>query len=567
MVHREVGAIGLALILTSFSEREASAQPFERPAETRPVIPPPGEAEEPPEFILPQLPPPSPGGQRLSHGPRILVHEFRVTGATVFPEDEIAALTAPYENRPVTSEDLQELRDKLTLLYVQAGYVNSGALLPDQDVSRGIVEYRMVEGRLDRVELEGNRYFRDGVLRSRLLRGAHTPLNVRDLEEELELLQQDPRIRRVQAELIPGDRPGEAVLRTRFEEEPPYRAALELSNHEPPSIGAYRARLRLADENLLGFGDVLRGRASFTEGLEDYEVGYEIPVTQSDTTAGAWYQHGESDIVEDPFDATDIESESQTLGLEIRHPVHRTPRSRLELALLGEYRESENFVAGHPFSFVPGPDKGRSVVSAVRFRQDWLYRDLHQVLAGRSMLSLGIDALGATVHRGDEPDGQYLAWLGQLQWARRLERSGLEILFRTDVQLSTSPLLSLEQFSVGGYSSVRGYRENELVADNGVVSSLELRLPLWSDATRFRTVQLAAFGDVGHAWNTVNTGDARRGSFQHHTLASIGLGLRVAFTRHLHGEVYWGEELRDVEEPDDRDLQDTGVYFELVLEY
>jgi hemolysin activation/secretion protein len=95
---------------------------------------------------------------------------------------------------------LNELRDRLTLLYVDAGYLNSGAVLPDQDVAEGVVEFHIVEGRLTDLRVEGNRWFRTGYLERRIRRGAHTPLDVADLENELQLLQQDPRIRRVDAD-------------------------------------------------------------------------------------------------------------------------------------------------------------------------------------------------------------------------------------------------------------------------------------------------------------------------------------------------------------------------------
>ena len=164
------------------------------------------------------------------------MREFRVTGSTVFSDQELSAVTAPYTGRPLGAEELEELRQRLTLLYVDAGYLNSGAILPDQDVRDGVIDYRIVEGRLTEVDVEGNRWFRDGYLRRRILRGAHTPLDVADLEQELQLLQQDPRIRRVDAELLPGERPGEARLRASFEEELPFFASLEFSNHDSPSV-------------------------------------------------------------------------------------------------------------------------------------------------------------------------------------------------------------------------------------------------------------------------------------------------------------------------------------------
>jgi hemolysin activation/secretion protein len=552
-------------------------EPLQRPGEIRPELPGPAAPKEP-TFVLPALPVPGEGERRLSRGPEIVVREFRVTGSSIFDDAELARVTAPYLGRPIASEELLELRDRLTRLYVDTGHLNSGAVLPDQDVREGVVEYRIVEGRLADVAVEGNRWFRADYLESRILRGAHTPLDVKDLESQLQLLQQDPRIRRVDAELVPGERPGDARLRARFEEEPPYVASLELSNHDSPSIGSYRSELNLAHRNLTGRGDVLRLMAAATEGLNEYELGYEMPVTSFDTTLGGWFYYGSSDVVEEPFDDLDISSRSKTFGLELRQPIHRTLETQFELALTGEWRESENFLLGDPYPFSEGTDDGRAVVSVVRFRQDFLYRDLQQVVALRSQLSLGLDVFGATMggceiaepatdcstHAadGDEvPDAQFLAWLGQLQWVRRFGPWGLESVFRTDVQLATRPLFSLEQFSVGGHQSVRGYRENELVRDDGLVSSLEIRIPLWSNAEGSSSLQLAPFIDVGRSWNT------QRDASSPHWLTSAGVGLRASLTRHLQAELYWGHAFQDVPDPDEHDLQDSGLHFSLVASF
>jgi len=582
----------LALVLLAQAPAFAQGRPLpprfesqQRPGEIRPKLPEPG-APEAPGFVLPAVPPPSEAEGRLSHGPQIVVHEFHVTGSTIFSEEALARVTAPYVGRQIASEQLLELRDRLTHLYVDAGYLNSGAVLPDQDIREGVVEYQIVEGRLAQVEIEGNRWFRSHYLESRILRGAHTPLDVKDLEKEIQLLQQDPRIRRVNAELVPGERPGDARLRAHFEEELPFTASLELSNYQSPSVGAYGGQLDVADRNLTGNGDVLRTMTALTEGLQEYEVGYEIPVTSFDTTVGAWFYYGTSDVIEQPFEDLDISSRSETIGLELRQPLYRTLESQLAVALTGEWRVSKNFLLGDPFSFSEGPDEGRTVVSVIRFRQDYLYRDLRQVVALRSQLSVGIDALGATmngcvfavvaegcsegdggatnppgVDRSGVPDAQFVSWLGQLQWVRRFEPFGIEGVFRTDVQLASQPLFSLEQFSVGGHQSVRGYRENELVRDNGWVSSLELRLPLWRDSTETRWLQLAPFFDIGRSWNT------DRGEESPRTLESYGVGLRAAFSRHLNGQIYWGHRVHDVPQPEDHDLQDDGVQFSLTTSF
>jgi hemolysin activation/secretion protein len=113
----------------------------------------------------------------------------------------------------------------------------------------------------------------------------------------------------------------------------------------------------------------------------------------------------------------------------------------------------------------------------------------------------------------------------------------------------------MEQFSVGGYQSVRGYREDQLVRDNGLASSLELRLPIWSDPALGLDVQLAPFCDVGHSWNT------KRDEQSPLTIGSVGVGLRTFYKELLRGEIYWGHRLESVSDPGEHDLQDEGVHF------
>lgn len=102
------------------------------------------------------------------------------------------------------------------------------------------------------------------------------------------------------------------------------------------------------------------------------------------------------------------------------------------------------------------------------------------MLAARSTLSFGLDALGATTHGGDAPDGRFFAWLAQLQWGHRLPERyrGSELIARLDAQLTGDRLLSLEKFGMGGLRTVRGYQENQLVRDNGIAGSVELRVPV-----------------------------------------------------------------------------------------
>src|SRR5262249_56250400 len=97
---------------------------------------------------IPHVLPADPPGQLEQQLPRlrVFVKEIRVVGSTIFSPEELAQVTAPYVNREVTTEDLEALRLKLTRLYVDRGYVNSGAILPDQSVTEGVIPYHIVQG-------------------------------------------------------------------------------------------------------------------------------------------------------------------------------------------------------------------------------------------------------------------------------------------------------------------------------------------------------------------------------------------------------------------------------------
>jgi hemolysin activation/secretion protein len=496
----------------------------------------------------------------------VFVRQIQVTGSTVFSEAELAAVTAPYVDRAVTSEELEELRLALTRLYIAKDYINSGAILPDQTVVDGVIRFDIIEGELSSVTVAGNRWFRQGYLRRRLTLDVEPPLNIGALRTRLQYLQQDDRIERLNAELRPGIRLGESELYVRVEERLPFFVALEFNNYQATTVGAERGLLTVAHRNLTGHGDIFNFTFGRSEGLKlQVDTSYTLPITPRDTTVSVRYQRNNSSVVEARFAALGIDSESEVFTLTLRHPLYRTLQREFALALSGEYLRSDTFLLGEPFSFSLGAEAGKARDTAIRFAQEWLERTPNRVLALRSRFSVGVDALGATLH-GDShlPDGRFLAWLGQFQWARRVSAQDIQILFRLDVQLTTDPLLPLEQIAIGGRFSVRGYRENQLVRDNGLFAALETRIPVIRNKRWAEFVQVVPFVDFGWGWNQkIPTPEPT-------TLASVGLGLRWAATLaaaapvRAQFEVFWGYKLEDVD-TEGGDLQDHGIHLQFVV--
>ena len=246
------------------------------------------------------------------------------------------------------------------------------------------------------------------------------------------------------------------------------------------------------------------------------------------------------------------------MGSRITQPLYRSLNHVITLILTGEYKRSETFLLGLPFTFAVGPVDGVSKIFVVRFTQDYVYRSRRQVFAARSTVSFGLDELYATKNPGRRiPDGQFFTWLGQFQYALRLPWFNTQVIARGNAQLADRPLLGLEQFSVGGHASVRGYRENQLVNDNGTSGGLEIRVPVWASAGRANFIELAVFSDAGYSWNQ------KRRTTEPRVLLSAGVGVRIGIAKHFLLQSYWGHRFRKVPEPTQRDFQDDGIHFGL----
>jgi hemolysin activation/secretion protein len=285
-----------------------------------------------------------------------------------------------------------------------------------------------------------------------------------------------------------------------------------------------------------------------------------VPFNSLNGTVGVRYRFVNSDIIEPPFDDLDIESETDEYQITLRQPVivTATSDSTQELALGVEFSRQANktTLENEPFPLSAGADEdGETRISALRLFQDWTRRTRQDVFAARSQFSVGVDLLGATINE-DEPDSSFFSWRGQAQWLRQLNAdSGINLLIRSDIQLSASDLVPLEQFSLGGIDSVRGYRQDVLLGDSGIFTSAEVRIPVvrWSNGQS--SLSAIPFLDFGTAWgNEANT------NRDEDTLVSLGIGLQLLLNENLRARLDWGIPLIEVEDRD-RTLQEDGIYF------
>lgn len=552
-LHRMLASLLLCVIASS-AGAASPGLPQKRPSETPLELPEFEPAEPQRPLTLPPRPV-APPATDLSRQARVFVKEFRLSGNTVYSDAELAEITRPYENRVITSSELQAVRYALTLFYIDRGYINSGAIIPDQSVTDGSIDIHIIEGKLTRIDITGNDRLRQEYISERVALRAGPPLNIVQLGEQLQIMQQNPRLEHINATLEPGAEPGQSTLHVDIQEARPYQLWTAVDNHQSPSVGGEQVRLWGLHQNLSGRGDTAQFEIGHAEGLDEWNVSYALPLNAHDTSLRLYYDRIDSEVVERPFDDLDIKSDEETYSLSLTQPFYLSPSRTFSLGLSVDLRESKNYLLGDLFPFTTGTDNGKIDLTVVRLSQEWLDRGRSRVLAVRSLLSSGIDALGATVN-GEARDGKFVSWLGQLQWAHRIGSSSTQLVFRSDAQLANGGLPSMEQFTVGGANTVRGYRENRLVADTGFVASVELRHPVYSSPSGGFEVQVAPFIDYGYVSNRTGADPLRN------DISSAGIGLLGTLFERIDFSLYYGHAFQDFDDGGD-DIQDDGFSFRL----
>ncbi|WP_448266992.1 ShlB/FhaC/HecB family hemolysin secretion/activation protein [Nostoc sp. DSM 114159] len=520
----------------------------------------------PAQLLPPSAPTPTPETPLPGNFPQtIVVERFEVVGSTVFSAQELAQATAEFTKRPISLTQVYQARSKITDLYVKNGYITSGAYIPPQTIQSGVVKIQVVEGKLEDIQVTGTRRLNPNYVRSRLAIATSPPLNRQRLLEALQLLQLNPLIKNVTAELSAGSQTGTSLLEVKIREAKTFSGQIILDNGRSPSVGSFRRGLRLNEANLLGLGDGLSVGYTNTDGSNSFDASYTLPLNPRNGTLSFNYGTTSSNVIEPPFDTLDIESASRYYEVTFRQPIVQTPTQEFALGLTASRRESDiswklqkESEGGFPPSLLsPGADEeGRTRVSALRFFQEWTSRNSREVIALRSQFSLGIDVLNATVNQ-DAPDSRFFAWQGQAQWARLLAPETL-LLLRLNTQLASTTLLPIEQFGIGGQDSVRGYRQDYLLTDNGTFVSAEVQVPILRLPQINSTLKVIPFVDFGVGWNSSNRENPDR-----NTLAAVGLGLRWAQGDRFSVRLDWGIPLVSVNS-NERTLQENGLYFSLL---
>ncbi|MES2150446.1 MAG: ShlB/FhaC/HecB family hemolysin secretion/activation protein [Pseudomonadota bacterium] len=493
----------------------------------------------------------------------VLLRRVLVNGNTVLPAARLEALTAPWQGRQASAADLEMLRQDLTRLYTDSGYINSGVGQPRLDPD-GVLEFDVQMGRLTELRLRGLERLDQRYVRQRLAGAPDAPLNLNLLRERFQLLLADPLFARMNARLIPGVRQGEAIFDVEVQRARPFQLRAFANNYRPLAIGANVLGLAGVLRNLSGQGDLLdasvQGPLGGGHGTRT-ALGWQLPLGQDGSSLVLRSERGGASVIEEPTRALDIRSRLGDDELGVSHTVRETLSGKLSAGASLVWRANRTSLLGQPYSFVPGEPNGDTRERLWRFWIDAAWRSSGQVLAARSSVSAGrnnlqrIDGLPAQL----VPAQHFWLWQGQWQYGRQLLDNGAQLLLRGAAQYSPQHLLALDALAVGGVSSVRGFRENQLVRDRGAYLTLECDYPLLGQGPGAPTLMLMPFLDAGQARNV--------GAAPEH-LASLGLAGRLEW-RGASIELAWARRLtRPVSAAvPGASLQDRGIHLQLAYTF
>ena len=498
----------------------------------------------------------------------LIVKEIIFSGNTVFPDEELAAIAEPYLQTELASEKLLELKNKITQHYIDHGYVNSGAILPDQEIKNGVVRYEIKEGILQEIRLVQKQNLQRRYITSRLDRGISEPLNIFDLQEALKLLERNANVQTIQSTLEPGTEPGTSVLSLSVEESKRINQGVSINNYNPASIGSYLAQLYVEANNLAGWGEELRATVGWRLGddvrfqADDnliYNFSFSVPVTRWDTRLNANYSKNVSTVVTEELRDLNIENESEIFSFGIRHPIFRDLSKELGVSVRFNYKKAATEIAGSSFLTAP------SHLSSVSFTQDWVYRTSQQVIAVYSSFDFGVDLF---IPEGEEPldvDSketiEFVTWLLQAQYLRRLGFWDSQVLLKGGLRFADKSVPATEKFEFGGRSTVRGYWENTFTLDEATLFSAEyqvpvyqLKMPYLSNDLGDGQLRLSLFYDYARGQDKLDVSKAQ-------SLSSVGSGVYWQINKSTFAELLCGIPLRKIDYSGDSDLQDVGIHF------
>lgn len=468
------------------------------------------------------------------------ITEYRVLGNSMLEARDIERLLYPLLGPGKTITDVEAARTALEVLYRDRGYGTIFVDIPEQKVDEGIVRLHVTEGKLARVRITGTRYYSN----RRILAAApslqpDSVVHLPTLQSELVALNQQSVDRVVTPVLRGGSSPGSVDVELKVKDSLPAHGSVEINDRYTANTTHTRLGISASYDNLFQrFHSLSLQYQGSPEDFSEVRLlagTYSMPVTSRNHVLALY-------VVDTNSDFAAAGSSGSTLGI---LGTGRIYGSRFVLRLPSTPLATQSFTLGADYKdFVdsiqlPGGATDRTPMRylgwTAGYGGQWIGTGVDGMATSRTQANISLN-FGVRGLVNDPADFDYKRFNAKpnylhLRADTTFERPlvlGSSLLLRAAGQWTGDPLISNEQFAIGGADSVRGYLESERLGDRGLSASFELRKPLtrwkgqWADQ-----LLVLGFYDAGVVRILNALEDAEGNRVRRHTLSSIGAGLRL----------------------------------------
>ena len=460
---------------------------------------------------------------------RFEITRFDIAGNTLLSSAEADAAVAPYVGRERNFGDVQAALEALEAAYRKRGYQVVSVRLPEQELNRGVVRLDVVQTKIGKVIVSGNRYFDEANVRRSLpsLQTGQTP-NLNDVSASLRMANENP-ARKIKLSLQDASTDNEIDAALAVTDEKPWKLMLNLDNSGTGPTGKTHAGVVLQHANLFGRDHV--GSFQYTTTVEEpskvsvYGLGYHIPLYALGDSVDlfASYSNIDSGSVSAGLFDLAVNGKGAVYGARYNHTLVRRGEVDARLIYGVDVKAFKNSV------LFGGQDFGnditvRPVSIAYTASKPLLQGDFNQSLTLVRNIDGGSRGGADDFERtraGAKPAYtivRFAAAVTQMvgqEWQARALLNG---------QYTRDALVPGEQFGIGGSTSVRGLDERALASDSGAALNLEMYTPNLCLGHPGWQCRALGFYDLA----TGSRNKALAGEIDSTTVGSAGLGLRLA---------------------------------------
>lgn len=452
---------------------------------------------------------------------RVTLDRIRVEGSSVLPAAVLQSRTDAYIGREITGGDILQLASELTVMYRNAGYILSLVLVPPQSLADGTLTLRVIEGYISAVTIQAGEgvstHVREALAGIGERIKASRPLNAAVLERYLLIANDFPGIE-LRSILSPSQAQAAADL-TLVASVKTIEGFASVDNYGSRYLGPGQILAGVTGNQLLGVNDQWRAIAV---GTGDREMAYaQLSYSQVVNAGGLKLSAAVSRARTQPGDVLspfDVRGAADTSSLSASYPLLRSRNESVLARITYEHADIRTDILGSRVI--------EDHIRALRLGLNWRVLDRFD---GQNVLEVDFSqGLGGT-EEGDllksraGARGVFNKLTFDYERAQFFSAS-TSLAFGIAGQWANTPLLSSEQYALGGRRYGRAYEPAELVGERALALRIEPRYAGALDAPGFRGYQTFAFYDIGRVWRV---GAPAAGVAASQSLASAGVGVRL----------------------------------------